>query len=251
MEPKYKSIKLPSEIDLKYIDNLANYLKNIELSFKIPENGDIVHNIYEGGFKIWECTLDLLDFLDSSKDIDLKNKNILDLGCGQGLLGIYALKKEARCVLFQDFNLEVLKYFTWNNIKMNFPEDEIFIKTKFISGDWSEFDKNLKSQKFDIFNEKLQKNDIVPDEFDLIFMSEVIYQKENYEKIANIIQKTLKPKQGICILSTKYYYFGVGGSLPDFLDFISKKFPDLKVIEEKELNTKKSNKRALVLLKKT
>ncbi len=49
-------------------------------------------NIYEGGFKIWECTIDLLNFLDKN-EIDFSNKIVADLGCGHGLLGIYALIK--------------------------------------------------------------------------------------------------------------------------------------------------------------
>jgi ribosomal protein L11 methylase PrmA len=40
----------------------------------------------------------------------------MDLGCGHGLLGILALLKGAKCVLFQDFNLEVLTEVTIPNI---------------------------------------------------------------------------------------------------------------------------------------
>jgi hypothetical protein len=44
-------------------------------------------------------------------------------------------------------------------------------------------------------------------------MSEVIYNVENYEKIANLIIKFMK-SEGVSILANKLYYFGVGGSMP-------------------------------------
>lgn len=30
------------------------------MSFKYDEKNDIIKNVYEGGFKLWECTLDLI-----------------------------------------------------------------------------------------------------------------------------------------------------------------------------------------------
>lgn len=55
-----------------------------------------------GGFKIWECTYDLIEYLEKNQDIDLKNAKVLDLGCGVGILGIYALLRGAT-VTFQDY----------------------------------------------------------------------------------------------------------------------------------------------------
>lgn len=46
-------------------------------------------------------------------------------------------------------------------------------------------------------------------------LSEVIYNQQNYEKVINLIYKLMKPN-GICLLSNKLYYFGVGGSMPEF-----------------------------------
>ena len=50
-------------------------------------------------------------------------------------------------------------------------------------------------------------------------MSEVIYNEENYKKIFNLIKKSMK-KDGICYLASKVYYYGVGGSLYDFYEFL-------------------------------
>lgn len=55
-----------------------------------------------GGLKVWECTLDLLEYLENNH-VDFTGLNVLDLGCGTGLLGILALNKGASSVHFQDY----------------------------------------------------------------------------------------------------------------------------------------------------
>ncbi len=53
--------------------------------------------------------------------------------------------------------------------------------------------------------------------------SEVIYNKDNYAKVMNVIDLFLK-KDGVCYMANKLFYFGVGGSLPEFKDFIDLKY---------------------------
>jgi predicted RNA methylase len=43
----------------------------------------------------------LLNFINNL-DVDLNNKKVLDLGCGAGIIGIFACLKGARTV-FQDY----------------------------------------------------------------------------------------------------------------------------------------------------
>ena len=58
---------------------------------------------FSGGLKIWEGTIDLLEWLLSNHpDASLKGKYVLDLGCGAGLLGIAAMECGAN-VVFQDY----------------------------------------------------------------------------------------------------------------------------------------------------
>lgn len=59
-------------------------------------------SIFKGGLKIWECTEDLLDYLEKEA-ISFKDMNVLDLGCGAGVLGIQAVHREACSVHFQDY----------------------------------------------------------------------------------------------------------------------------------------------------
>lgn len=54
-----------------------------------------------GGFKVWECTIDIIKYL-IDMDINFKGAKVLDLGCGVGILGIYALQNDS-IVTFQDY----------------------------------------------------------------------------------------------------------------------------------------------------
>ena len=91
----------------------------------------------------------------------------MDVGCGHGLLGIYSLKKNANLVVFQDYNIDVLNICT----KVNIQKNEVN-NFELVAGDWDllQFD-----QKYDV-----------------LLMSEVIYNEDNYLKIAKFIKKTLK-----------------------------------------------------------
>lgn len=84
--------------------------KSVESLFDVLEadgkHSDLVAGKYEGGLKVWECTKDLIEYFAENvvKELKdgLKEKNVLDLGCGSGHLGIMALKFGAN-VTFQDY----------------------------------------------------------------------------------------------------------------------------------------------------
>lgn len=73
---------------------------------KHPDNQK--HKIISGGLKIWECTIDLLEYLVQNEEIQFENLKVLDLGCGAGILGIYALMKSAQ-ITFQDYVSNVIE----------------------------------------------------------------------------------------------------------------------------------------------
>lgn len=171
--------------------------RTLKLYSQIPEthnNVDVISGTYEGGFKLWECTLDLLEYL--SKNVEFfQRKSVLDLGCGTGLLGIFTLLDGAHNVSFQDFNTEVLLVKTMCNVMLNCKS--MLNVCKYYSGDWKSFTK---------FNE---------DTYDLILTSETIYNVSNYSKLIKLFEKKLKPT-GCILLIAKNYYFGVGGSISEF-----------------------------------
>mmetsp|Transcript_10553 Transcript_10553/g.9128 ORF Transcript_10553/g.9128 Transcript_10553/m.9128 type:complete len:112 (-) Transcript_10553:141-476(-) len=83
--------------------------------------------------------------------------------------------------------------------------------------------------------------------FNAIFMAEVIYDPENYGKLANLIQNLLA-KDGICLISSKLYYFGNGGSVDEFKDFIEENYPNLGVETVHEVDDGVSNKREIMAI---
>lgn len=82
--------------DLRSTEAGNNSVLNAE-----QNHSDLVPSMYEGGLKVWECTFDLISFL-KDKSLEFQDKHVLDLGCGTGILGIYACLNNAN-VVFQDY----------------------------------------------------------------------------------------------------------------------------------------------------
>ena len=88
-----------------------------ELVEAINSSSDIIRGVYEGGIKTWECSIDLVRYLQSiSNDID--GKRILEIGCGSALPGLFCIRVGG-VVDFQDYNESVLGLVTIPNIALN------------------------------------------------------------------------------------------------------------------------------------
>lgn len=164
----------------------------------IIDRGDLEPGVYEGGFKVWECTYDLLCYLQEENILVGQGNGYdgCDIGCGSGILGCYM----AQSGLFQhitmmDYNPEVLRYYTFPNLQMNLPESNPNIEIVGISGDWKEVLLAWQGH---------------PQQYDLIVSSETIYSNRSCILLCQFIKLTLKP-QGACYVAAKSYYFGVGG----------------------------------------
>ena len=203
MEDKTRKIEFSIDKSLANISlNYIHFNNSLIKSTNVPENTDLISGKYEGGIKIWECDQDLLEFLPSIYNDSWKNKNILDMGCGHGLPGIYLLLKGINEICFQDFNKEVLDNITKNyinqlknNFGLNFEK-----KVNYVDGDWGEFQYNKK--------------------FDIIISGDTLYNNSNYEKIYNLIKNNLN-KDGEAYFASKRFYFGVGGGSSEFRQYIS------------------------------
>ena len=186
-------------------DSSFNIIENDETAASdtlqaIQQKTDLIPNVYEGGLKTWECSLDLCLFLET---IDFTNKKCLELGCGSGLPGITCLLKGALICDFQDYNENVINYVTAPNVVLNTNAnlstfiDTItitndFKKSSFYSGDWGSLE--------------------FSDMYDVILTSETIYSFENYSCLLKLMKSCLK-KDGIIYLAAKKIYFGCSGSL--------------------------------------
>lgn len=194
----------------------------------IENPNDLVPSVYEGGFKVWECTLDLIEYLDKSyhQALSLQGKKVLDLGCGVGILGFYSLVRGALMVCFQDYNEEVIAQATAPSILYNAkllnssshcddPDQlpgcsripsSVVDKLCFCSGDWSHMKKGLSElEKFETF--------------DVILTAETIYSESCYDRLHNVLDSFLAP-DGVILLAAKSHYFGVGGGVGPWCNFV-------------------------------
>jgi 2-polyprenyl-3-methyl-5-hydroxy-6-metoxy-1,4-benzoquinol methylase len=192
--------QLLSQHNMKY--RKLDDIKETELSELLTQTesqcSDLIPGLYEGGMKIWECTHDMLDYMEN---IDLRGKRILDLGCGCGLLGIKGLLMGASEVHFQDFNKEVIEDYTIRNVSLNNLDVN---KCRFISGDWDDVSSYLSGQGL---------------KYDVIMTSETIYNPRHHSKLLNVF-RSLLDVNGFGLIGAKSHYFGVGGTAAGFIDSI-------------------------------
>ena len=174
---------------------------------------DVLSGVYEGGLKVWECSLDLVRFLASHPSISGKSRpaihaksldgaalveahasaarliksptiNVLELGCGHGLPGIFMLKKIPNSkVCFQDLNEEVLRYTTARNVIFNAGREVVETRTSFVRGDWTSV--HFISKLLEIG--KCQS-------FDIILAAETLYTKDSSEIMSQLLWRLLTPK---------------------------------------------------------
>ena len=163
-----------------------------------------------GGFKIWECSVDLCEHVISAYDLQGKNnarslegQSVIELGCGHGLPGVLCGLYGAR-VVFQDYNKEVLELATRKTVLKNLGQVSENGAIRYISGDWS------------------YTHTKVPEKsFDLILTAETVYEPETIPSIHELFKYCVKPG-GVIFVSAKVYYFGVGGGVQLFEDFVMK-----------------------------
>nr|XP_006011932.1 PREDICTED: histidine protein methyltransferase 1 homolog [Latimeria chalumnae] len=202
------------------------------VSAAVAARCDLLSGAYEGGLKIWECTFDLLTYLQAA-GVELAEKRVLDLGCGAGLLGILALKKNAKVVHFQDYNRTVIEAITIPNVLINCEEEEdeenedciepchkkrkesevkeqcLQHRCRFFSGEWSNF-------------LQLLLNGDDPPKYDIILTSETIYNTVYYSSLHDVLCNLLDEK-GRVYLASKIHYFGVGGGVQLFETFVDQR----------------------------
>jgi protein-histidine N-methyltransferase len=90
------------------------------------ESSDLQQNVYEGGYKTWECSLDLVRFLldrGPRKDLDdlVRVGHVIEMGCGSALPSLllfqYAVKEGLGMYFtLTDYNADVLRCVTLPNL---------------------------------------------------------------------------------------------------------------------------------------
>lgn len=191
--------------------------KTTEINSKRPrtawevasEKRDVLPGVYEGGLALWECALDLTSWLDSNQShVKITSKSrVLELGCGFGLPGIWALKEGCGTCVFQDLNQSVLATATAQHVLANFGSDALSrapSRIRMISGDW--FDENLLSlleMPASCGDEELEATS-----YDVIISAETLYTPALTTRLHRILGRLLRPKTGIAVVAAKRFYFG-------------------------------------------
>ena len=211
---------------------------------------DLIPDVYEGGLKVWECSLDLVAHLHqqrrelgleieraSAADVDAKGAPgkvpaCLELGCGHGFPGIYVLQR-ARAgwsVCFSDFNDDVLRSVTWPNVLMNVPGDQRFRAT-YVAGDWGSLADAVSADDgagagAGVGDETEEDGAAAAPpprtvKYDLIITAETCYTEKSTREVAALIRSLLRRSPSArALVASKRYYFGTGGSSSLFRDVV-------------------------------
>ncbi|XP_022192635.1 histidine protein methyltransferase 1 homolog isoform X2 [Nilaparvata lugens] len=189
-----------SDNSIHYLSSESNNSKEI-----YKTDADIEEAQYEGGFKVWDCTYHLMNYLcENNPEGTFKGKKVLDLGCGNGFLGILSFYIGAEIVHFQDYNDSVINKITIPNTLKNLQSlNDSSVKCKFFAGDWESF------------------SDLDDFKYDIILTAATIYNTKSYKKLLSVFKQKLE-LSGTVILAAKSHYFGWGGGTRNFEEFLQK-----------------------------
>lgn len=200
---------------------------------------DLKNGVYEGGLKSWECSFDLIKVLETT---DLSSfDSVCELGCGSMLPTLYLMQqKPLKSVILSDFNYNVLRLVTVPNIFINWCLNSVTLEDLERLQQRPDVEGNVQAGNIDVteqlVEEFLKTN---PTQFTLIsgswcreFMdivtplmspstllltSETIYSPAILPVVGEII---LELGATLTLLAAKDIYFGVGGSVVEFQQYM-------------------------------
>ncbi|KAL2036850.1 hypothetical protein N7G274_010393 [Stereocaulon virgatum] len=214
---------------------------------------DIMPNSYEGGFKTWECSVDLAAYVAASlidRSVIKGEHHIVEVGAGSALpisTWLYFLLKHSTPtwtvihLTIADFNQSVLELATTPNILLTwyFARAEVApplegdlditpdllnrftrdlsafrINISFLSGSWG--------SAFSHCLNNIVKSSIKPKSQTEILASETIYSPDSIHAFTEVLVNALRnaASYGGCakaFVAAKRFYFGVGGGVDEFI----------------------------------
>lgn len=241
-------------------ENAGDVHKILVGSENASDDVDLRSNVYEGGFKLWECSYDLVDELAKLwyQGTISSLSNFLEIGCGTSLpscfLLMLLLQKDlasTRNLVLSDFNYEVLRLVTVPNLIVHWastldpetlhqlmgPEiplnnDEVVLSADLLNA----FKNELATKKLHIsFISGLWGPDfcniaskLAPE---VVFSSETIYSLESVPILIDVLLQLAKSPNYLALVAAKSYYFGVGGSIKEFIDKTTAAKPENMAID--------------------
>jgi predicted nicotinamide N-methyase len=162
--------------------------------------------------EVWPAALALAEYVLEHPE-EFRNKNIIELGCGMGLLGIAATMVGGN-VTFTDYEEQALR-FTQNNYFLNFKS-----KAKTILLGWRKPNINLK--------------------FEIIMAADILYEKRFLEPAFQTIKKLIR-KNGMIYIAEPNRTIAV-----PFFDLMNKEFT---LISQEPIQYKSSGNKSVSLYK--
>ena len=138
-------------------------------------------SLYGAGDVIWPASVAMSRLITHCPSL-IKDKRILEIGAGLGLVGNSALKAGAEQVVMCDYDGDVLNLAKRSAV-VNNPVDPSMGKTLHL--DWM----NISSE---FCADSSQK-------FDVIIAADVLYDEQSVECVANVIHRSIK-KGGMCLV---------------------------------------------------
>lgn len=187
------------------------------------QDGDLEKNVYEGGFKLWECSYDGIDYLARGVHWD----TVCDLGCGTSLPLCYLLTQALAAakpgtVVLSDFNYEVLRLVSVPNLVINWavhrgkPEgNELLLTNEVIAEFMGDLERGGIRVQLISGSWGKQFLGMLPP-IDLLLTSETIYHEETLPLVAEMVV-AIRPR--LALVAAKNIYFGVGGSIIEFVRY--------------------------------
>lgn len=194
-----------------------------------PSGADIVPAAYEGGYKLWECALDLAEHLHAAHRPALAGKAVLELGAGHAFPAIVAARSGATTVHVQDYNPEVLDDVTAPNLLANVPRSEGVVQM--FAGSWHGLP------------------DVLGRTYDLVLSSDTVYAPAQIDQLAVCLLAVLA-EGGLALVAGKSYYFGVGGGTREFAKRLREMDKGVTVQVVKEIRDGCSNVREILEIRR-
>ncbi|CAO1639310.1 unnamed protein product [Sympodiomycopsis kandeliae] len=240
-----------------------------EESKLVGSESDLIPGVYEGGFKTWECSLDLVRYLHQD-GVQVVGKRVVELGCGTALPScrvLYSLLSDTTCkdatteLHLCDFNSTVLNLVTLPNLLLSYyfalhsssqeelpDRGDVDLGEEFLTSFMSTLSERGISLHFhsgpwhrSLCSEQNKKET-------LVLTSETTYNVQGIESLLDVLKGlTISSQDGKMdtLVATKDYYFGLGGGLTAFLNAVERdsegqvEWKEVKTVRQFETGVKR------------
>ncbi|KAK2459837.1 hypothetical protein APHAL10511_008158 [Amanita phalloides] len=225
--------------------------------FETPS--DLVPGVYEGGFKTWECCLDLVDYMESN-ELAIVGEKVLEVGCGTAVPSMYLLQKalsflaKTNCppetqLHLQDYNSSVLELVTLPNLLIAWylsptsalylhnterPDPSVPSEISITADLKSAFLSSLKQHNISLRFFSGPWEMFYPQKYDIILTSETIYRMASLPSLVHLLrtaclgiradsrnsENDCMRNPSLCLVAAKVVYFGVGGGVAEFTKIV-------------------------------